>query len=77
MIDLGKTPDVLLTASQEQELILDGTVLKLYVGRTMVYLSTCLPGQDSFACVRNKHGVPLLTRQELAELIRSKQYVIS
>lgn len=77
MIDLGKNPDILLTVSQEQELILDGTVLKLYVGKTMVYLSTCLPGQDRFACVRNKHGVPLLTRQDLVELIRSRQYIIS
>ncbi len=72
---LNTFPEALLTASHGEEFILDENVLKLCVGTNLVYLSW-ENTEDTFACLGNKLGYCLMTREELVELIRSKEYVI-
>ena len=72
---LNTFPALLLTAPHGEEFTLDEAVLKLYVGTNLVYLSW-ENTEDTFACLRNKLGCCLMAREELVELIRSREYVI-
>jgi hypothetical protein len=76
MIDLGENPKPLLKSCDGTKFILEGRVLKLCCDKSTAYL---YPDKDySLDVLRDKvTNQALMSKQELVELIRSKQYVIS
>lgn len=76
MIDLGENPESLLKACDGTKFILEGRVLKLRCDKTTAYL---YPDEDySLDVLRDKvTNEALMGKQELVDLIRSKQYIIS
>lgn len=81
MLDLSVVPEALFAASHEDEFLLDGVkvVFEQSSGGGYFFLYTVDEDSDYavWSHVRNKQHNALFTRQELFELIQSKQYIIS
>lgn len=81
MIELINVPEVILTAKDGEEFLLEGVrvVFEQTGGGAYFFLYTS-EDEDAYAVwshVRNKQHNALFTRQELFELIQSRQYLIS
>lgn len=81
MLDLSVVPEAIFTASHEDEFLLDGVrvVFEQTGGGAYFFLYTS-EDEDAYTVwshVRNKQHNALFTRQELFDLVQSKQYTIS
>lgn len=81
MLDLSVVPEAILTAKDQEEFLLDGVrvVFEQTGGGAYFFLYTS-ENEDAYAVwshVRNKQHNALFTRQELFDLVQSKQYIIS